>query len=170
MDGCKPWKTNALEKETTKELRRRRCARVTARPTKATTAARARTRMAKDQNPKVKELAGNAEQLTITNATALKARKWKGPVFLAAWASWRPTPSWPTPTPPQWRAWIPRPGKGGKGKGKGAKGGKGKFGSSVQVNSDNGYVGEYYNGYNYDAHYLQFGCDLCMLEMMTTKN
>ena len=40
----------------------------------------------------------------------------------------------------------------------------------MQVDSDNGYVGEYYNVYNYDAYYLQFGGDLGMLEMMTTNN
>ena len=45
-----------------------------------------------------------------------KGGKGKGPVFPAAWASWRPTPSWPTPTPSQWRAWIPRQEKGGKSK------------------------------------------------------
>ena len=32
----------------------------------------------------------------------------------------------------------------------------------MQVDSDNGYVGDY--SYNYDAYYLQFGCDLGMLE------
>ena len=40
----------------------------------------------------------------------------------------------------------------------------------MQVDSDNGYVCEYYNGYNDDAHYLQFGCDLGTLEMMIIKN
>ena len=45
-----------------------------------------------------------------------KGGKGKGAVFPAAWASWRPTPAWPTPTSAQWRSWIPRQGKGGKGK------------------------------------------------------
>ena len=75
MDGFRLWKTSALEMETKKAARRRRYAKATARRTKATRAARARARMAKDKNPKVKELAGNAEQLTITNATAQKVEK-----------------------------------------------------------------------------------------------
>ena len=40
----------------------------------------------------------------------------------------------------------------------------------MHVDSDIGYIGEYYNGYNYDAYYLQFGSDLDMLEIMTIKN
>ena len=45
-----------------------------------------------------------------------KGGKGKGAVFPAAWASWRPTPTWPIPTPSHWRSWIPRLGKGGKAK------------------------------------------------------
>ena len=40
----------------------------------------------------------------------------------------------------------------------------------MQVDSDNGYMGEYYSNYNYDAFYHQFGGDLGMLEVMNTKN
>ena len=40
----------------------------------------------------------------------------------------------------------------------------------MQVDSDIGYIGEYYGSYNYDACYLQFGGDLGMLEILTTKN
>ena len=40
----------------------------------------------------------------------------------------------------------------------------------MQLDSDIGYIGEYYGSYNYDACYLQFGGDLGMLEILTTKN
>ena len=40
----------------------------------------------------------------------------------------------------------------------------------MQADSDIGYIGEYYGGYNHDAYYLQFGGDLGMLEILTTKS
>ena len=39
----------------------------------------------------------------------------------------------------------------------------------MQVDSDNGYMGEYFSDYNYEDHYFQFGGDLGMLEAMNTK-
>ena len=39
----------------------------------------------------------------------------------------------------------------------------------MQVDSDNGYMGDYNYNYNYDAYYPQFGGDLGMLEMASTK-
>ena len=42
--------------------------------------------------------------------------------------------------------------KGRQGKRKCVKGGKGKSGSPMQVDSDNGYMGDYNYNYNYDAY------------------
>ena len=39
----------------------------------------------------------------------------------------------------------------------------------MQVDSDNGYICDYNYNYNYDAYYHQFGGDLGMLEMVSTK-
>ena len=34
----------------------------------------------------------------------------------------------------------------------------------MQVDSDIGYIGEYHDGYSYDAYYIQFAGDVGMLE------
>ena len=40
----------------------------------------------------------------------------------------------------------------------------------MQVDSDNGYMGEHYSNYNYHAYYLQFGCDPGMPLVMNNQN
>ena len=40
----------------------------------------------------------------------------------------------------------------------------------MQVDSDNLYFGEYYNGYNYDAYHHQSSGDLGLLEALATKS